>query len=205
MEKNNKLEKKECLFSIPMWLIMVLVGLEVLIPIVSNRGQRVKGDHAEPINGYFRVASIPNVVWMHVQDGYGVFINEYVTTRSGQVIDLIKELSKYYWYIDKATGTVRCGALNNRSIARCIGSVIVFGDIKHKLPKKLEVHHKWWRWCNTQETIAVVCKYQHKRFHDCINSRKSHRQGVVVNDDSEMLEELNNVQYAQEYYRNIPM
>jgi hypothetical protein len=201
----RKLEKKECLFSVPMWLIMELVQLGVLIPIVSNRGQRVNGDHAEPLNGYFRVASIPNVVWLHVQDGYGVFINEYVTNRSGQVIDLVKELSKYYWYIDNATGTVRCGGLNNRSIARCIGSLIVFGDIKHKLPKQWELHHKWFRWCNTQETIAVVCKYRHKLFHDSVNSRKSHRKGVVVNDVSTMLEELDRIRYVQQYYRNIPM
>jgi hypothetical protein len=201
----RKLEKKECLFSIQMWLIMELVKLGVLIPIVSNRGQRVNGDHAEPLNGYFRVASIPNVVWLHVQDGYGVFINEKVTAQSGQVIDLIKELSKYYWYIDKATGTVRCGGLNNRSIARCIGSLIVFGDIKHKLPKQWELHHKWFRWCNTQETIAVVCKYRHKLFHDSVNSRKSHRKGVVVNDVSTMLEELDRIRYVQQYYRNIPM
>lgn len=201
----NKKGKIDCLFYIQMWVITMLEQLGLLSPIVSNRGQRVKWGHTDPVNKFYRVNFIPNLVWMHVQDGYGVFINEYVTTRSGQVIDLVKELSKYYWYIDNATGTVRCGGLNNRSIARCIGSIIVFGDIKHKLPKKLEVHHKWFRWCNTQETIAVVCKYQHKRFHDCINSRKSHRQGVVVIDVDTMLEEFNNIQYAQGYYKNIPM
>jgi hypothetical protein len=202
MKKKGKID---CLFYIQMWVITMLLKLEVLIPIVSNRGQRVKGDHAEPINGYFRVRFIPNLVWVHVQDGYGVFINEYITIQSGKVMNLVEVLSRYYWYIDKATGTVRCGGLNNRSIARCIGSVIMFGDIKHKLPKKLEVHHKWWKWCNTQETIAVVCHYRHKLFHDSINSRKSHRQGVVVNDVGTMLEEFNNIQYAQQYYKNIPM
>jgi hypothetical protein len=201
----NKKEKIDCLFYIQMWVITMLEQLGLLSPIVSNRGQRVKWGHTDPVNKYYRVKFIPNLVWMHVQDGYGVFINEYVTNKSGQVIDLIKELSRYYWYIDNATGTVRCGGLNNRSIARCIGSIIVFGDIKHKLPKQWELHHKWFRWCNTQETIAVVCKYHHKRFHDCVNSRRSHRKGVIVNDVGTMLEEFNNIQYAQKYWKNIPM
>jgi hypothetical protein len=197
----EKLEKKECLFGILIKVILRLVEDGVLTPIICNRGHRVKGDHTEPRNGYFRVTSILNLVWMQVQDGYGIFVNEYVITCSGNVINLVDVLSKYYWYIDKTTGTVRCGGLDNRSIARCIGSVLVFGNIKHKLPKEWEVHHKWFRWCNTQECIAVVGALEHKLFHDKINSRKSHRKGVTVNDESSMETELRLIKANQEYWR----
>jgi hypothetical protein len=188
-----------------LYVIELLVERGILIPLESNKGIKTRLAHNEPINGYFRVAGIPNLVWMHVQDGYGVFINERITTRSGKVIDLVKELSKYYWYIDNSTNTVRCGGLSNRSIARCIGSLIWYGDIKHKLPKNWQVHHKSWRWCNTQETLSVVCKHHHKHFHDCVNSRKSHRQGVAIYDEKRFERELEIIEFNQNYWKGIPM
>jgi hypothetical protein len=200
----KKLEKKECFFSILVWFVEFLVHIGVFTLIVSKVGN-VKKEHIDPENRYYRVMGIPNLVWFHIQDGHGVFINEQITTRSGKVIDLVKELSKYYWYIDNTACIAKCSELDNRSLARCIGSLIWYGDIKCKLSKNWQVHHKWWRWCNTQEVLAVVCKHHHKHFHDCVNSRKSHRQGVAIYDEKRFERELEIIEFNQNYWKDIPM
>lgn len=175
------MKRKDNLFAIQFVVLMQLITMGVLIPITQllSKSPKSRG-RKDAVNGYFRVAGVPNLVWLHVQHGYGIFINEFITTNDGRRVNLVDELSKHYWYVDYSAATIRCSELGGRAIWRCIGSLIIYGDIKQKMPRWLEVHHKWWKWCNTQETLAFVCKKKHNYFHDHINSRKSHRKGVVV-------------------------
>lgn len=201
-----KTKKRKNLFAMMMGLILELVALGILIPVTSLkvRSPKSKDDNMK-VNGYFRIKGVPNLVWLHVEHGYGIFINEYVITNDGRQINLIEELSKYYWYVDRTHWCVKSGELSGRAIWRCIGSIIVYGDINQKMPKWLEVHHKWWRWCNTQETLSFVCHSKHKYFHDFINSRKSHKKGVVVYSQGYFGKMINTINSEQKRWDNISM
>ena len=184
---------KDKLFGFTYYLIIVLIQLGVFVPITAYAPKKVKSDHKNPINGYFRIACIPNLVWMHVQDGYGVFINEYIVSNSGNYINLVEALSGYYWYIDNSSNKIRSAGLGNRDLVRCIGSLIQYGEITKGLPRTLDVHHKWWKWCNTQNTIIVVCGKRHQYFHNEMNSRRSHQHGCYVD----------NIQFAERLFADI--
>lgn len=170
---------KKNLLGIELSIIVVLVQLGLLQPIVCRRSVYNMERHTEPVNGYFRIADT-NLVFMHVQDGYGIIINEFITTRSGKKINLVDMLSQYYWYIVNGTGIVRSYALGNKAAYRCIESIIAYGNINTKMPKKIDVHHKWWRWCNSQNTITLAGHQRHQDFHNYYNNRKSHKRGIIV-------------------------
>lgn len=184
--KDKTMKVRECLFGIKLNIILALIGLGLLQPIVCKKAIKTKEGHKDSTNGYFRIAGT-NFVWMHVQDGYGIFINKYIITRSGKKINLIEILSRYYWYIESGTGIIKSYSLDNRAIYRCIMSIILYDDVHVKMPKWLEVHHKWWKWCNTQNSMTAVCYRKHQYFHNFVNSRKSHKKGVVISDLTELL------------------
>lgn len=185
MRKNQN--NKECLYGIYISTIIELVQMGELKPIEYKNSKYVRFTHKEPINGYFRIKGT-NLIWVHVQDGYGVILNQYIKTMSGKYVNLVDVLSKHYWYIDNNTGNVKSWTLDNRTIYRCIGSIIYNDDISKKLPHQLEVHHKWWKWCNTQNTITLVGQKEHQHFHNYINSRKSHKRGIVIKSVNEFKE-----------------
>lgn len=193
-------------FMICLEIVIQLVAMGIFVPIVSlsSRSPKSKDDNMA-VNAYFRIAGVDNLIWMHVQHGYGIFINEFITTRQGRRINLVKELSKYYWYIDYTNNTIRCSELEKRAVWRCIGSLILYGDIKKKMPKWLEVHHKWLRWCNTQETLEFVCKKKHNYFHDHVSSRKSHREGWEVIDLKLVPACIGRIVVENQEWKNIPM
>ncbi len=192
-EENTMSKTKEtmrvqrCLFGIQMNAIMALIALGILQPIVCRKATSAKESHRDSTNGYFRIAGT-NLVWMHVQDGYGVIINEFIITRSGKEINLVDILSNYYWYIENTRRNIKAYELDNRALYRCIMSIIIYDDIKEKMPVWLEVHHKWWKWCNTQHAITDTCKKQHNYFHNYVNNRKSHQQGVLIRSVKDMLQ-----------------
>lgn len=173
------MRRKNNFFGITYQIIVALVQLGFLVPITSKNGIGVNGGHIEPINGYFRIKDT-NFVWMHIQDGYGIIINEYVTTKAGKRLNLVSVLARYYWFIDNTSDTPRCHELQNRTLHRCIGSIILYGDINSKMPTWMEIHHKWWRWCNTENVISIVCRNAHQYFHNHRNTRKSHKKGVII-------------------------
>lgn len=180
----RNLNKNDNLIVIALAVIIKLVQTGFLIPITNLKSRAPKSkNNKNAVNGYFRILNT-NYVWLHVQHGCGVIINEFVTTRQGKQINLVEELSKYYWYIDKKYNNIRCSELNNRTLWRCIGSIIVYGDIHQNMPRWLEVHHKWMRWCNTVETIAFICTKKHNYYHNVNDSRRSHRNGKVLNNCS---------------------
>lgn len=200
----KKMKEKDGLFGIIPNLIILLVELGILEPIICRHSERAKLVHIDPINGYFRLKKT-NLVWMHVQDGYGVFINEYVKTRSGKLINLVEILSRHYWYIENRTGIIKCYELDSRALYRCIESIIIYGNINKKIPKWLEVHHKWWKWCNTQNAMAAVCYRRHQFFHNFVNSRKSHQKGIVISHAGEMLHWRNAILVEDAKLKNQPM
>ena len=157
---------------------------------MCKKAVSAKGVHKDSTNAYFRIAGT-NFVWMHVQDGYGVIINEFITTRSEKRINLIEILSQYYWYIENRTGIIKCCTLDNRAVYRSIMSIILYDNVHVKMPKWLEVHHKWWKWCNTQNAMTAVCYRKHQYFHNFVNSRKSHQKGVVISDIAQWLHRKN--------------
>lgn len=191
-----------CLFGIRYSTLLELIGLGVLQPIVCKRAAYAKDN--KKINAYFRIAGT-NLVWMHVQNGYGIIINEFIHTRSGKMINLVEVLSQYYWYIENRTGIIKAHELDNRAIYRCIMSIIIYDDIKNKMKKWLEVHHKWWKWCNTQNAMTEVCHKKHQYFHNYINSRKSHQRGVLICNKEEMLQWINVTQNEDAKMKNQPM
>ena len=184
---NNNMTVRECLFGITMRALLVLISIGFLEPIVCKKTAYRKNNHKNSTNGYFRIAGT-NLVWMHVQDGYGVIINEFITTRSEKRINLVEVLSKYYWYIENTSNIIKAHELDNKPLYRCIMSIILYDDIKDKMPKWLEVHHKWWKWCNTQHAITKACKKKHNYFHNYVGSRKSHQQGVLICSVKDMLQ-----------------
>lgn len=196
-------ESKKNMFGIMPNIIIMLVQMGEFIPIVSRKPMRACGEHTDSINGYFRIAGT-NLVWMHVQDGYGIIINEYVDTVLGRV-NLIDILSQYYWFTDNNRGMVMCGDLAGRAIYRCIQSVILYGNIKNRMPRWLEVHHKWWRWCNTVNGIKSVCRAKHQHFHLFMNSKKSHQKGVMVWDSQSMEAWLKVIIQWDQYLGNVDM
>lgn len=195
---------QRCLFGIQMNAIMALIALGILQPIVCRKATSAKESHRDSTNGYFRIAGT-NLVWMHVQDGYGIIINEFIITRSGKEINLIEVLSQYYWYIENRTGIIKCFTLDNRAIYRCIMSIILYDNVHVKMPKWLEVHHKWWKWCNTQNAIAETCHRKHQYFHNYINSRKSHQRGILICNEEEMLRWKNVIFVENAKLKNQPM
>lgn len=200
------MKRRDNLFAISMELLIVLVTLGILEPIkkVDFRYPHQIGAEGK-INGYFRVKLLPNIVWMHIQNGYGILINEYVETQSGRCVNLVNELSQHYWYIENRTGIIKSYALSNRALYRCIESIIVYDDIKKKMKRYFEVHHKWWKWCNTQEAMTVVCYKKHQYFHNYVNSRKSHQKGVVICDVKEFLGWINVIASENAKVKNQPM
>ena len=202
--KDNNMRIRDCLFGIQYNIVLVLIGLGVLEPIVCKKAVCAKGNHKDSTNAYFRIAGT-NLVWMHVQDGYGIIINEFIITRSGKEINLIEVLSQYYWYIENRTGIIKCFTLDNRAIYRCIMSIILYDNVHVKMPKWLEVHHKWWKWCNTQHAITKACKKKHNYFHNYINSRKSHQRGILICNEEEMLRWKNVIFVENAKLKNQPM
>lgn len=184
---NIMIIRKQNFFAILPYVEQALVSMGVLTLIKTKCGQPKK-EHSDPVNRYYRVGGVHNIVWMHIQDGYGVFISEYVTTRSGVIVNLVDVLSRYYWYIEFTNLVALAGSLQNRSLHRCIGSVVLYNDICTKMPKWLEVHHKWWRFYNCEDGLAFVCRKKHQHFHNYVNSRKSHRPGVVIRNTGDILE-----------------
>lgn len=195
---------RDCLLGIYLKVVVVLIQIGILQPIISKKAAYMKGKYVESTNGYFRIAD-KNLVWMHVQDGYGIIINEFITTRSGKRVNLVELLSGYYWYIENQTGIIKAHELENRAIYRCIMSIILYDDIKKKMPKWLEVHHKWWKWCNTQNTITEACHNKHQYFHNFVNTRKSHQKGVVISDVGELLHWKNTIMVEDAKLKNQPM
>ena len=102
---------RDCLFGIQLNAIMELIALDILQPIVCKKTAYIKNNHRDSVNGYFRIAGT-NLVWMHVQDGYGVIINEFITTRSEKRINLVEVLSKYYWYIENTSNMIKAHELD---------------------------------------------------------------------------------------------
>ena len=74
---------RDCLFGIQLNAIMELIALDILQPIVCKKTAYIKNNHRDSVNGYFRIAGT-NLVWMHVQDGYGVIINETLQSKQSQ-------------------------------------------------------------------------------------------------------------------------
>lgn len=208
MDRTQKIQEtmtvRECLFGITMRALLVLISIGFLQPIVCKKTAYRKNNHSDSVNGYFRIGET-NFVWMHVQDGYGIIINEFITTRSGKRVNLVELLSGYYWYIENGTGIIRAHVLDNRAIYRCIMSIILYDDIKNKMPKWLEVHHKWWKWCNTQNAITEACHNKHQYFHNFVNTRKSHQKGIVITDVGELLHWKNAIIVEDAKLKNQPM
>lgn len=186
------MKSKECLFWIPSMILQWLLTLGIFKYLCSKNTTAPKKKHVNPVNQYFRMQGT-NIVWMHVQDGYGIFINEYVTTSAGKEVNIIDILSKYYWYIEKDSGMVKSAALDSRTIYRCIGSIIEYGKINEGMPSWLEVHHKWWKWCNTQNTMEHMCHKKHNYLHNHELTRKSHKRGVVISSTNQIQQWLDKI------------
>ena len=180
------MRERDCLFGIEPSVTVELVEKGLLTPIICKKPERVGITHLEPVNGYFKIEDT-NLVWMHVQNGYGVIINEYVKNQSNDYVKLVDELSQYYWYIENGTSVIRAGALNNRILYSCIESIIVYDDIKKRIKNYMDVHHKGRKWCNTQNTMSVVCRDKHKYYHNEIGTRRSHRKGVMIRSVEEFI------------------
>ena len=191
--------ERECLFAIPSMIIKWLLTLGIFKYLCSKETTAPKKKHVNPVNQYFRMHKT-NIVWMHVQDGYGIFINEHVTTKDGKKVNIVDSLSKYYWYIDNYSGLVKSATPKEKIIYRYIGSIIECDDIDEKMPEQLEVHHKWWKWCNTQNTMVNVSHKQHNDFHNGIGTHKSHKMGVIISAANQMQTRLEEIQQMDDKY-----
>ncbi len=185
-KSEDYMRTRECLFGIEPNVIVDLVQNGELVSIVSKKPERVGVTHLEPVNGYFKIKDT-NLIWMHVQNGYGVIINEFVQTKNGLHVNLVDELSPYYWYIENRTGIIKAWALDNRALYSCIESIIVYGDINKRIESYMDVHHKGKKWFNTKNTMSVVCRKKHKHHHNKVGTRKSHRHGVVIRSVEEFM------------------
>ena len=186
-KSEDYMRTRECLFGVETNVIVDLVQNGELVPIISKKPERVSVTHMEPVNGYFKLKGT-NLVWMHVQNGYGIFINEHVETENGLCTNLVDELSQYYWYIENRTGIIKSWALDNRALYSCIESIIVYGDINKRIESYMDVHHKGKKWLNTKNTMSVVCRKKHQYHHNEKETRKSHRRGVVIRNVKEFMD-----------------
>lgn len=132
------------------------------------------------INIYFRICGRENLVYMHISSGYGIVISEFIKNKKGEIINLVEELSQYYWFIDNHNNIVKTTRLNYRTIWRCIGSLMEYGDIVKKLPTQLQVHHKYLHYCNTVESLKVVTYEKHQYFHNHIGTKRSRKYGRII-------------------------
>lgn len=133
-------------------------------------------------NRYYKICQTTDLVFMHIQFGYGVIINEAVRSVDRGTFNLVEILSEFYWYIDTDASVGKCSKLDDRDIARCIGSVMAYGNIETKLPTWCQVHHENYRCVNTWEELRLWCEKKHKKYHREKTSYKSHRGGFVVKD-----------------------
>lgn len=186
MGERSYMRTRDCLFGIEANVIVDLVQNGELVPIVCKKSSYANVTHTEPVNGYFKIKDT-NLVWIHVQNGYGVIINEQVETENGLCINLVDELSQYYWYIENRTGVIKSWALDNRALYSCIESIIVYSNINKRIESYRDVHHKGKKWINTKNTMSVVCRKKHKHHHDKVGTRRSHRHGVVIRSVEEFM------------------
>lgn len=204
LRESSYMRTRECLYGVEPSITVELVQNGELIPIISKKPERVGVRHVEPVNGYFKIAD-KNLVWMHVQNGYGVIINEYVETRSHEYINLVDELSRYYWYIENGTGIIKSWALDNRTLYSCIESIIVYDNINKRIKSYMDVHHKGRKCLNTQNAMSVVCRKKHQYFHNKKGTRKSHRKGVVIRSVEEFMHWKKVIVSEDKNLKNKPM
>lgn len=172
---------KENFIHIGEEIIKKLVDEKQITLLASRKNERYEALD-EKTNKYYKINDLDNTVFLHVQDGYGVIINETIESVNGSNIDIVDILSEYYWYIHNANDVARCASLEVRDLARCIGSIIAYENIEQKLPTWCEVHHVGYRWDNTQSDLRLWCQKKHKKYHDGVGTRKSHRRGIVIRD-----------------------
>jgi len=146
---------------------------------MPTRGKR-KCD-IEAANRYYQITSIDNTVFVNVQDNYGVVIPRYVEHKD-KTIDVVERLSHYYWAITTDNEKVKASSLHYKEIYRAIWSIVLYGDEKEPLPTYYHVHHKAFRWWNTIESTAVVCKKKHYDFHR--GNGGTHQSGLYFNNVS---------------------
>lgn len=192
---------RENLFRLSQMLILLLVATGVL-EIITFTAPGINRKKVNMINVYYRVKPVKNLVWLHGQYGFGIFISEFVYNRYGKKINLVNELSKHYWYVDKANSTIKSNSAYNQEIWRVIGSVILYGNTEKRMPSHIHVHHKWWRWCNTQELLAFVEMEKHIWFHKNMDDQEKRRKGRYVEDVSIFVDWIDIIRKANEVGRH---
>lgn len=194
------------LIGIEPGVIKQKVNSGAFVELSAKKGEQPCTQTPACTNVYYRVNNADNMVYLHLRDGYGVFINEYVATNQGRIINLVDALSGYYWNIwDSNNNVPKCSQLKNRSIYRCIGSIILYGDIHTRMPSWYQVHHKWWRWCNMWEFMTFTCHKRHQYYHNYVGTRKSHQRGAVVHTSKELDKWLYTINHIRDDYRRRKM
>lgn len=175
------MKNKKNLFFIEGQLVLDKIKEGSLIIVGQNDGRRKTSHRGSNI--YLQVAGT-NLVLVHIKNGYFIVINKEISLKDGATMNLVDELSKVHWLFKGSR--VYCPKMGNRQMYQCIGSIMMYGDIDHRLPITMHVHHKWFRWCNAVETITPVCYRYHRYFHAEIGSQESHRLGVTCMEEASL-------------------
>ena len=200
------MERKQNFLGLPVEVLLQLVENKQLEMICSKKSEGYRNKYKNDIkNLYFRIKGKNNMVFLYISGGYGIVISEWITSKAGMAINLVDELSEYYWYIDKKNDTVKSAVLGNRTLYRCLGSLMEYGDITRKLPRELEVHHKFSRYCNTKENLVVVDCEKHKNFHNNISNKKSKRRGIVIESTADFTMWIDNLEKMNARFANKEM
>ena len=154
---------------------------------------------------YFRIKGKNNLVLLYIKEGYGIIISEWIKSKEGEKINLVEKLGEFYWYIDERNNMAKAARLSYRSIWRCIGSLMEYGDIMKKLPRWLEVHHKFMHYCNTEETLTVVSYEKHNYFHNVTSNRKSRRRSKVIGSTTDFKIWIDNLEKINQRFANKEM
>lgn len=176
----------------------ILADIEFALP----KSNRVKNSAIPKwgydVNVYMKIHNT-NMILLHVKNNCCVVIPNEIVNVNGELIQVAERLSKYYFTIDKVNNEVICFIDKKKiKLYRMLYALVLYGDELRRIPRQLEVHHKWMRYLNIMECMTLLSKNEHKKVHDK-TSMASHRLGRLVRDSDDFkafVKELkNNIEF----------
>ena len=179
---------------------LVLADLDYRVP-TSNRVKNTA------INKWGRDANVymhiryTNFVIMHIKNNLCVIIPKKITSKDGECIAVVKRLRQYYFNIS-SNDEVECDIMGKKhKLYRMLCALGEYGNERYRLPKYMDVHHKWWRYINIPECMTLMTKKKHIALHIKI-SKKSQRKGKLIRTHEALMEFIRELKAEKEFWKN---
>lgn len=141
-----------------------------------------------------------NLVILHVEKSNCIIVPKEITDNKGNIIDVVSQLQKRNW---RLVNNGRVSDNNGFLISRAIMSLKYKGSLDNKIESKYDVHHKGVISLNTEESLLMVTKKQHKQIHR-VTSKKTHHSGRIIYTSEELLRYIEDMKNLNDYLNNRP-